>query len=360
MQKLKIDELAPGMLLNEFIYNKSGAVVLPKGTRLTNEHIELLKSWGVVYTIKKPGVDVVLKDKNSIQDAKKKELEQKEVLKEKYTATKEKITSFMEEVKKSDNFNNERVKEIEEVTEELLTYTLSATDYASLINQMKNKDTYTYQHSVNVAIYSSLMGKWLNYDVEAIQKLSLSATLHDIGKMKVPEEILNKPGKLTDNEFEEIKNHSKYGYKIVNNSSNLDQYVALAVLQHHERTDGSGYPFGVGEDRIYSFAKIIAIADIFDAITSERCYEGRFSPFDALKEIRHEAFKSLDPRIALLFLNNVTTFFIGAEVLLSNGKKGEIVYFNERDLYNPLVKIDDDVIDLTKEESIELKDILVF
>jgi len=83
MQKLKIDELAPGMLLNEFIYNKSGAVVLPKGTRLTNEHIELLKSWGVVYTIKKPGVDVVLKDKNSIQDAKKKELEQKEVLKEK-------------------------------------------------------------------------------------------------------------------------------------------------------------------------------------------------------------------------------------------------------------------------------------
>ena len=361
VQRLKIKDLSPGMVLDDFIYNSCGAVLLPKGTILTDDHLELLQSWGVVYTIKNSSSDIILNRYKTPSKEHKKETEENKIaLKEKYTNTKERVTSFMDEVKNSDKLNEEKVKEIGEVTDELLTYTLSTTDYASLINQMKKKDSYTYQHSVNVAIYSSLMGKWLNYDNENMKKLGIAAVLHDIGKMKVPDEILNKPDKLTKEEFDEIKKHTKHGYNITLNSQELDDYIALAVLQHHERTDGSGYPMGVDDKRIYRFAKIIAIADVFDAITSERCYEGRYSPFDALKEIRNEAFKTLDPKIALLFINNLMSFFIGAEVILNTGEKGKIVYFNERDLNNPIIKVDEEVIDLSLEEDISLVDVLAF
>lgn len=120
-------------------------------------------------------------------------------------------------------------------------------------------------------------------------------------------------------------------------------------------------PWGVKEDRIHEFAKILAVADAFDAITSERIYENRFSPFYALKEIRDEAFEnSLDPRIALVFFDKLMSYFVGSKVVLSNGDKGEIIYFNKKDLYNPVIKVNGEIIDLSKEDDITLEDVLVF
>ncbi len=346
MHKLTVKDLMPGMVLEEEVYNKNGAVVIPKGTKLTPKKIELLKTWGVVYikNNKVPRMD----------------FDNKKELKESYNKSKEKITSFMEELKDSEMLEGEDIAEIEKISDEMLTYTLSSKSYAGLINEMKSKDSYTFQHSINVSIYASLMGKWMGYDFEAIRLLSMAAILHDIGKMKVPEEILNKPGELTAEEFEEVKKHPEYGYNMIFYSPSLGKDVALGVLQHHERNDGNGYPLGLKEDRITEFAKIIAVADIFDAITSTRIYADRFSPFDALKEIRSGAFKDLDPKISLMFFDNIISYFVGSDVILNTGEKGEIVYFNKEDLYNPVVRTESEIIDLSKDDARELKDVLIF
>lgn len=169
MRKVNINMLKSGMILKEDLYNQHGAVIIPKGVKITAEHLELLKSWRIVYA---PNVE------------------------------------------KEEEKNGTK------------------------------RDSYTYQHSINVAIYASLIAKWMCYDGKSIKEISKAAILHDIGKMKVPEEILNKPGKLTLEEFEEVKKHSEYGYNMIFKTDNLGKDVALRVLQHHERNNGSGYPLG--------------------------------------------------------------------------------------------------------------------
>ncbi|UMZ72503.1 HD-GYP domain-containing protein [Natranaerofaba carboxydovora] len=344
MKKLSVKDFVSGMKLETDVYNKNGAIILPKETELTPKHIELLQSWGIVYAKEK-----VKKDKNFFMDQKE--------LRKKFSASKDLISNFMKKIKYSDDLE---IGKIENITEELLTYTLSTRNHASLINEMKSKDSYTFQHSMNVAVYSSLIGKWLNYDLDTIKELSMAALLHDIGKMKVPETILNKPTKLSDEEFEQIKKHPEYGYEIIFNTKGLGKNIAFAILQHHERTDGSGYPLGLKEDKITDFAKIIAVADTFDAMTSERSYDQRYSPFDALNEIKAGAFKNLDPKISLLFIDNILSFFVGSNVVLNTGEKGEIVYFYKEDLHNPVIRTDHEIIDLSKEDNKELADVLIF
>lgn len=162
-------------------------------------------------------------------------------------------------------------------------------DYDILIKNLlfdKSVDEYLYNHSINVSILSSMIGKWMGIEGRELLLLTYSALLHDVGKTVIDPQILNKPSALTKKEFDEIKKHSEFGYKIVKKAQFLDPSVGMGVLMHHERIDGSGYPLGLKGEKIHKFAKIIAVADEFDAMTSNKVYSNKKSPFLCLESFK--------------------------------------------------------------------------
>lgn len=228
-------------------------------------------------------------------------------------------------------------------------------DLIRSMNQIRSSDEYLYTHSMNVAMLSMLIGKWLKYEDKKLQALVQAALLHDIGKIKVPLEILNKPGKLTDAEYEEMKKHSEYGYRMLEEKGNISMDICLAVLMHHEREDGSGYPIGAKSNRIHDFAKIIAVADIYDAMTSERVYKERESPFEVFELMEEKTIGQLSVEVVLTFLNNIASYYIGDLVMLSNGETGEIIHINPRHVSKSIIKAKEKYLDLSVEKDIKIK-----
>ena len=184
--------------------------------------------------------------------------------------------------------------------------------------------------------------------VQDIHQLTIAGMVHDIGKTQIPDEILNKPGKLTDQEFAIMKKHVDIGYDILKNKQ-IDNRIREAALFHHEKCDGSGYPFGLSGDKIPTFAKILAVADIYDALTADRIYRKAVCPFTAIRMLEEDSFTKLDPKYTLPFLRNVVSSYIHNNVKLDNGEIGEVVMINDRNLSRPIVKINNRFIDLSTE-----------
>ena len=219
-------------------------------------------------------------------------------------------------------------------------------------------DDYLFRHSVNVSTLCALMGKWLNLPQKDILLLTYSGILHDIGKCQIPAKILTKPGPLTNAEKDICNKHTNYSYELVKKIPFLDPSVAIATLLHHEREDGSGYPLGLKGNSIPLFAKIVAIADMFDAMTSNRVYKEKECPLDVLEEIKDEIFSKLDPSIASLFINNILTYHIGEIVELNNGKLGKIIKIDANNISKPWIEIDNNFIDLSAQRELKIKDVL--
>lgn len=215
-----------------------------------------------------------------------------------------------------------------------------------------------YRHGVNVAALSALLGKWVGIEKSQLNLLVYSAILHDFGKTKIDRELLKKEEALTKNEFNTIKTHAQVGYNIIKNISFLDKAVSYGVLMHHERLDGSGYPLGLKEGAIHPFAKIIAIADVFDAINSDRGYKSKKPPFEALQIVKSESLGKLDYEYAKVFLEHIVTYYTGEEVLLNTNDKCKIIQMNVNDLERPLVLKNGEFIDLAKEKNLFIKEML--
>lgn len=219
-------------------------------------------------------------------------------------------------------------------------------------------DEYTFRHSVNTAALAVMLGRWLDFSERSLRLLCYSGLLHDVGKSKIRPEILNKKGPLTHKEYKEMKGHAKIGYDIVKKIPYIDNSVSLAVLMHHEREDGSGYPLKLNGDSIHTFGKIIAIVDTFDAMTSNRVYRNKISPLNVLKVIKEESFSKLDPVYCNIFITNLLDYYIGDNVVLSNGKIGKIIKMDINDITCPLVKVDSTFFDLSKNKDITIQDML--
>lgn len=190
---------------------------------------------------------------------------------------------------------------------------------------IKDIDDYTFLHSVDVCIYSVILGKKLGYGDEPLITLGMGAILHDIGKCKVPLEILQKPGKLTDEEFHQMKLHTVYGCEIIKNSYHMSTKISNIAFQHHEKWDGSGYPMGISANAIDPLARIVALTDVYDALTSDRVYKKRELPHLAAGYIKQNAGLLFDPFIVDLFLNSIAIYGEGTLVLLSTGEVGSVV-----------------------------------
>jgi putative nucleotidyltransferase with HDIG domain len=244
--------------------------------------------------------------------------------------------------------NNIETYQINYIMENLISHLEEGSMLLKVLEAEKKFDEYTYTHSLNVALYSMLIGKWLKLRKEDIKKVTIAGLLHDIGKTRVPYEILNKKGRLTEEEFSAIKHHSIYGYDIVNQYKNFSEDICQAILLHHERMDKSGYPYGYGEGQISLFSRVIAVADVYDAITTRRVYKAKATPFEAFEVLRTTEVKNLDINIVNVFMSNIATHYVGLDVLLNTGEVGEIVYIPPHNITNPIVKIGREYIDLSK------------
>lgn len=246
---------------------------------------------------------------------------------------------------------------VNKVVDTIVNRAIEKRDIVRCINQVKDVDEYTYNHSVNVSLLSMLIGKWLGFTQEKLQLVTQAGLLHDIGKVNIPLGILNKPGKLTGEEYEEIKKHSVYGYRMLENST-VSKEVSLGVLMHHEREDGKGYPTGAKGDKINAFAKVIAVADIYDAMTSNRVYRGKESPFEVFELMEEKTIGELDTKVVYAFLHNIAAYYIGDSIKLSSGELGEVVYINPRHISRPIVKVGENYYDLSKNSKLKIEEII--
>lgn len=212
---------------------------------------------------------------------------------------------------------------------------------------LEGTDSYTYRHSINVGILSSLIATLLKWSEERIQFMGTAGFLHDIGKMKVPKEILLKPGKLTDEEFQVMKMHTRYGYEMIQKMEGTSEDLALCALLHHERLDGSGYPEQRKGDEIPIECQVLAIADMFDAICSDRVYKGRTSPFEAAQFLWKKACDgALNIEIVSKFVRYIALMYVGAKARLSTGEEVEVILINQDEPMRPLVRRSDEFVDL--------------
>ena len=205
--------------------------------------------------------------------------------------------------------------------------------------RLKSKDDYTYMHSIAVCALMVSLARTLGLDEEQTRQAGMAGLLHDIGKMATPLEIINKPGKLTDEEFGIIKSHPVEGDRILRKSSGISDDIRHACLHHHERVDGDGYPSRLKGEEIHLFARMCAICDVYDAITSTRAYKSGWEPSQSICKMAQSRGTHLDPRIFDAFVRSLGIYPVGTLVKLESEHLGIIVEQTEKSLLMPIVKV---------------------
>ena len=210
-------------------------------------------------------------------------------------------------------------------------------DALACLTQMRQKDAYLLEHSINVSILMSIFAKHLEIDKEIIEQLTTGALLHDIGKIKIPDDILNKPGRFSDAEFEIMKKHSLFSKEILEGSGLKGIAVDIAGM-HHERLDGKGYPFGKKGNEISQYVRMASIVDVYDALTAERVYKAGMEPIKAFKILKEGCPGSFDPVLLNKFIQCIGIHPVGTLVKLSSQKVGLVTESNPASPLKPIVK----------------------
>jgi HD-GYP domain-containing protein (c-di-GMP phosphodiesterase class II) len=350
VQEISSRDLKNGMIIaKDLIVNNS--VLLTKGTEISENLAEKIKLNFplirlVIYTETNPTNLALFESRNSVKTIK---------IEESFNRMSSIAENIFHSIRESDKFNMSEVREIcDGVMDELNETGLVI---RNIIDE-RDEDIYLTRHCVNVAAISSLIGKWLDLNKKELVFLTYSALLHDIGKAKVNPNILNKKSKLNNEEMNLCHSHSALGYEIAKKIPYIDQSILFGILFHHEREDGSGYPLKVKGSQIPKFAKIIAIADIFDAMTSNRVYKNKECALVVLDEIKTEIFGKLDPTIGTIFINNILNYYIGELVVLNDGRIGKILKIDLNSITKPWISINDEVINLMSNSALNIVDIL--
>ena len=355
MKSVETSSLKQGMVVAENVYSKNGQLIVSSNSCLTRQMISHLVYYKIE-SIKIIDVEQIPEEtKESIN--KKSEIERTHMVR---LLSSREFEIFQKQYVENvavleDNFNDIILKNIPIDEPKLITDTVelfeqNSTTYSlfGMLHSMKQIDDSTYAHCINVSIISRLIGTWVNMTKEDLDTLTLAGLLHDIGKCQIPKDILLKPGKLTAQEYEFIKKHPEFGYGIVQNQD-IDDRIKKAVLLHHERYDGTGYPYGYSGEQLDDFESIVCIADVYDAMTSARCYRGALCPFDVIANFEQEGLGKYHPKFIYLFLEKIATSYLNSDILLSNGQVGRIIYINNQ-LTRPIVQLKDNNSFLNLEE----------
>lgn len=342
---LKVSELKAGMIIDRDIISE-GKILVAKGVTITDLVLAKLKDHYIFNSIQ-----VLWEFEDNYDNEEKSQFKQKSV-----EEIEENFAEFSLNVENIfNNIENVKISGIEEVREFARKIQKEISFTSSIVKNIvlygSGKDT-IYRHCVNVAALSSILGKWIGLTEKDTNLLLYSAMLHDFGKTKISDNILNKIEPLMVREMKEIKTHPIIGYNLVKEIPFLDKSVSYGVLMHHERMDGSGYPLGVKSEGIHQFAKIIAIADVFDAINSDRVFKRSKGPFEALEIIHKESLGRLDYEYSKVFLSHIVNYYMGENVLLNDNRICKIIQIDINDISRPLLLDDSGFLDLKKEKDL--------
>jgi HD-GYP domain-containing protein (c-di-GMP phosphodiesterase class II) len=320
---LSIDNVKENMRLAKNIYSAEGNTLLAAGTCLTDNLVSHLKEYGVS--------TVYITDKHIGK------IEVDELVKIQTRNETTKITkNVMNNIRKDRTWNGEEIhKVINDVIEDLLQ---NRNILYNLV-EIRAMSDYHYAHNASVCILSLITGIALDYSSSRLKMLGAGALLHDIGKAKIPIKILNKNGSLTHEEYKEVKKHTQIGYDILRQCNDINIQSAYIAWQHHERFDGSGYPQGLRGFEINESARIVALADVYDAMSTDRVYRKRLLSQEVIEYIRDQGNIQFDSELSQIFLRNIAPFPIGSTVLLNSGEKGIVIKVTKDFPARPVVRI---------------------
>lgn len=325
MKRVFVSDLKPGMVLAKDVYNhENGRLLLLKGFSLKSNYIDKLMSLSIM--------QVYIDDDSTIIEEYEEENNEEKIFSEAVSTIKDVLTSVKEG-------NSVEVTPVKEMVDEIVQTVMNNQSVYTQLTGIRDIDNYTFHHSVDVCIYSLITGKSLGLSQEELTTLGIGAILHDIGKCKVPQEILLKPGKLTDDELMVMKLHTVYGYEIIYNTDGLSKKIADIACQHHEKWDGNGYPAGLKDTDIEILARIVTISDVYDALTADRCYRKKDLPHVAAEYIIGNTGVLFDPEITKTFINNISLYPKDCMVLLNTGEIGSIVSSNNNMVLRPKIKV---------------------
>jgi HD-GYP domain-containing protein (c-di-GMP phosphodiesterase class II) len=333
MREVQFDQLKIGDVLAHDIYTDYAyTTLLAKGTAITKEHLQKLREFNakgycmVLEAEVPPGLRSEILDKVADQQIKRAYLDTFIVGK-----------SIFDNMARGNPIN---VKLVCEVVDVLVDQMLRSDTLLLQLAAVRLVDDYTFSHMVNSALYAAAFGRCLGLTTSDIRDLCLAGLLHDVGKAKVAPEILRKPGELNNDELSEIKKHPEYAYAELCKCPELNERVRQAALQHHERGNGSGYPRGLKQANWSLFARIIAIVDVYDALTSDRCYRGRVLPHESADILMGDCSANrLDTDLVRVFLKHIARYPLGAEVVLSDGRRARIIHIHPQFPLRPVVEI---------------------
>lgn len=318
MKKLPVEQLQTGMIIGKAVCTSDGSMLFTPGTAIEAKNLKHLLDAGIEF--------VEVKDGESGQS------EESELTRREVVLT---IKDIFKDITLTNSLEQGTVKK---TVNDILRRALKDRCVLLHLTEVRGLDSYVFTHSVNVCMLSLIIGLFLKLKKEQLKDLGLAALLHDVGRSKVPQNIMYKPSQLTVKEFEKVKKHTVYGYEMLKTCSQIPDTVALAAMQHHERLDGSGYPGGMRGEDVGLFARIVAVADVFDALLTDRPFRKAFFPHQAVEIIVNSS-GQFDPDILRVFVENVAIYPLGSVVFLNTGEIGVVVDMNKGRQTRPIIRI---------------------
>lgn len=389
MKHVRTDILIPGMIVATDII-VDGQLILPKGLTLTDRAIYRLSTYNIKDIRIEDPVDMEVEE---IEDEEEEEEEGivsvADALLGMTTETQDSVIpefeepSHFEKLKASPQYQQFRSEFTENVgvlkaslnqivekntpikvddligdTMKIIASQSNTFSVFDMLHNMRDFDDLTYTHSMNVAMICNVFAQWLGMSPDEVKLATACGTLHDIGKLRIDDEIIKKPGKLTDDEFKTIQSHPVFGYRILQNQK-ISEHIKLSALEHHEKCDGSGYPMHLPGDKIDKYAKLVAIADVYDAMTSNRVYRKGMCPFKVIEIFEQEGLQKYDVVFIMTFLESVVNTYIDNRVALSDGRIGTVKWINKQRLSKPMVQLENgDFLELAKNPNLSITQIL--
>ncbi|MGN7401161.1 HD-GYP domain-containing protein [Cytobacillus praedii] len=331
MRLVTTSSVEAGTILGKTIYNETGQILLSEGVELKESMIQRLNSLGISYIFIKDSQTDDIEYRGTLSDP----------IRRKAIQT---INSTFLEIQKDSSISSSFVVEkasrrLSDLIRFLMTELGSNKELLNLLSDAYTHDNYIFTHSLNVTLYSLALGLELKLSPKELETLGLGAIFHDIGKLQVPLDVLLKPGRLTEEEYVAIKEHAEAGFQILRKVQTIPLLVAHCAYQHHERIDGSGYPRGITGKDIHFFGKIIAVADVFDAVTSNRVYRKAMLPHEGLEILYAGSGTLFEQKIVEAFRLAVAIYPVGITVELNDGRKGIVTGQNIGLGDRPIIRI---------------------
>jgi len=358
--RIKLDQIQEGMIVSRDVYTDADMFLIPTDTIINENHILKMELYQV------DSIYIFIAEEEDDQPKIKKKakgltttnygppLNQTVKYLEFEHSYEEQVEQIGDTYFKIISTGQVDTEEITKIADDVMSEVKNSGDLFSYMCRLQSKDDVTYTHALNVSILSNIFGKWLHLSDQDIKNLTIAGMLHDIGKTKISDEILKKTSPLTPEEYEEMKLHTVYGYKLIA-GTNLDFGIKQAVLMHHEKMNGFGYPLGINWEQVHKYTKIVGIVDAYDAMTSNRPYRKRMHPFHAIKVLEEECYGVLDTEYLYVFLQNIANNYLGNAVRLIDGRIGKIVFIHPQTPSRPLVEVDGQVIDLVQHDNLAIE-----